>query len=382
MQLGGPAYVVIFVTTLFLAWGLTPVALRIAIRKQILDAPGDYKVQESPIPYLGGAAIVAAFSLAIMASALVNPPSEGLGELATILGLAMGLALMGLVDDIKGLNPWFRILVEIGAGLALFSVGVGVEMFESSPVNAAITVLWVVGVTNAFNLLDNMDGLSAGTAAVSAFFFFLIAAINGQFLVAGFSVAVVGCAVGFLRHNFHPAKIYMGDAGSLYLGFLLAVIGIKLRFNAPPQITFMVPVLVLGIPIFDTSLVLTARVINRLNPLSGGRDHTSHRLVFVGMPVPVAVSLIYAGQISLGWLAVIMSRVDALTGFLIMGFVVVFGVFFGVLLGSVPVYDHSKRRRLMIQEVRPHEVEPEVRDALQREAEPTISPLSSAHPRA
>lgn len=359
MQVDGWAYLGIFVATLGLAWGLTPVALRIATRKDILDRPGEYKVQTSPIPYLGGAAITAAFTASIVVAALITPPVSGFTELLTIMALALALAAMGLVDDLHGLHPVVRLIFEIAAAAALYAAGVQIELFNAGLPNLILTVLWVVGITNAFNLLDNMDGLSAGTAGISSFFFFVIAAINGQFLVAALAAAMTGCAAGFLWHNFHPAKIYMGDAGSLYIGFLLSVIGIKLRFEAPEQITFMVPILVLGIGIFDTLLVTTTRVINRRSPWSGGRDHTSHRMVFVGIPVPVAVALVYAAQIALGWLALVMSRVDLTTGYMIMGFVVVSSIFFGILLGHVPVYEHSTRRRLMLQEVARHEVEPE-----------------------
>lgn len=359
MQLGGWAYLGIFTAALVLAWGLTPVALKIATNKAIFDRPGDYKVQRSPIPYLGGAAIVAAFSVAVVFAAAIKPPVSGFSELLTIMALALALGAMGLVDDLHGLNPFVRLIFEVAGAVTLFTAGVRVEIFDLTVLNLLLTALWVAGITNAFNLLDNMDGLSAGIAAISSFFFFLIAAINGQFLVAGLAAALTGCAIGFLRHNFHPAKIYMGDAGSLYLGFLLAVLGIKLRFDAPEQITFMVPILVLGVAIFDTVLVTATRLINRKNPWSGGRDHTSHRIVFVGISVPVAVALIYAAQVALGWLALIMSRVDVVTGYLIMGFVLAIAMFFGILLAFVPVYEQSKRRRLMIQEVKEHEVEPE-----------------------
>lgn len=363
MQLGGWAYLAIFAAALGMAWGLTPLALGLAKKRQILDRPGDYKLQASPTPYLGGAAIVAAFTVAIIGAAVVRPPVSGSAELITIMSLALGLAALGLVDDLHGLNPFIRVVFEAVAGVGLFAAGVQVEIFDLTALNVLLTVLWVVGITNAFNLLDNMDGLSAGIAAISSFFIFVLAAVNGQFLVAALAIALTGCAVGFLRHNFHPAKIYMGDAGSLYLGFLLAVLGIKLRFDAPEHITFMVPILVLGIAIFDTLLVTATRLINKKNPWAGGRDHTSHRIVFVGIPVPVAVALIYAAQVALGWLALIMSRVEVATGYMIMGFVLTIAVFFGVLLAMVPVYEHSRRRRMMIQEVKAHEEEPEVRPA-------------------
>lgn len=363
MELGLWSYVAIFAATLFLSWFLTPLALRLALHTGTLDHPGAIKAQKQAVPYLGGLAIVTAFSVAIMAAALIRPPVSGIGELAGILGIGLVLSVLGLIDDVKGLGPGIRLAVEVITGVAVYAIGIQVQLFHVGPLDAFITVLWVVGVMNAFNILDNMDGLSAGIAAISAFFFFLIAAVNGQFLVAGLAIALVGCAVGFLRHNFHPAKIYMGDAGSLYLGFLLAVLGIKLRFDAPIELTFMVPIMVLGVAIFDTVLVMSTRILNGKNPWSGGRDHSSHRLVFVGIPVPVAVGLIYLAQVSLGWLALIMTRLELVTGLMLMGFVVVISVLVGVLLAMVPVYEHSKRRRMMIQEVKEHEEEPEVRPA-------------------
>jgi UDP-GlcNAc:undecaprenyl-phosphate GlcNAc-1-phosphate transferase len=147
----------------------------------------------------------------------------------------------------------------------------------------------------------------------------------------------------------------MGDAGSLFLGFMLAVIGIKLHFDAPREITFMVPILVLGVAILDTTLVTVSRALHRRSLISGGRDHISHRLVFVGIPIRGAVSLVYAAGFSLGWLAIVMSRMDRTTGFILMGLVVATAGFLGTMLGAVPVYETSKRKRLMITEVKGHE---------------------------
>lgn len=359
MEFGSWAYVGLFLGAAVMALVLTPAALRLAVRTKILDHPGDYKEQASPVPYLGGTAVVIAFAVAMgVAAVLAEASGSGLNQLLVILVVALALSLMGLIDDIRGLNPFLRIAVEVAAGFWIWTVGVRIELVDQVATDGALTILWVVGIMNAFNLLDNMDGLSAGTAVISAAFFFGVAALNGQFLVAAFAAAVAGCALGFLRHNFHPAKIYMGDSGSLFFGFILAVIGIKLRFDAPPEITFMVPVLILGVPIFDTTLVTLTRIVNRLNPLTGGRDHSSHRLVFVGIPVPATVALIYAGQISLGWLAIVMSRLDVATGYMLMAFVIAIGIFFGILLARVPVYDHSTRRRMMIQEVQAHEPGP------------------------
>jgi UDP-GlcNAc:undecaprenyl-phosphate GlcNAc-1-phosphate transferase len=344
-ELGPAHYLATFVASGLLTLVLVPVAMRVAVRHGVLDHPGGYKKQESPVPYLGGVAIVVAFSVGVLAAALLRPPVTGLGELGLIMGLALALALVGLIDDLKSLGAWPRLVVMIGASIWLWSAGVGVQLFDQPVLDGTLTVLWIVGITNAFNLLDNMDGLSAGVAAIAAGSFFLIAALNGQFLVAALSVGLAGCAVGFLRHNFHPARIYMGDAGSLFLGFMLAVLGLKLRFDAPREITFLVPIMVLGVAVFDTTLVTVTRIAHGLNPMAGGRDHTSHRLVFVGLPVRAAVAVIYGAAIGLGWVALVLSRLEnSVTAYVLSSLPLTVGFTLGGALGAIPIYadEHSR----------------------------------------
>ncbi|HVA09641.1 MAG TPA: MraY family glycosyltransferase, partial [Acidimicrobiales bacterium] len=180
----------------------------------------------------------------------------------------------------------------------------------------------------------------------------------GQYFVAVLSLALVGCAAGFLRHNRFPARIYMGDAGSLYLGFMLSVLALHLRSYTTLRLTFLVPLMVLAVPIFDTALVVVTRLLHHRSPFQGGRDHSSHRLVFLGLPVPAAVALIYAVTVATGWLGVIMSQVSRGTSFLLAGWVAAIALFIGVLIGTVPVYETSRRRHYMLQEVRSHELEP------------------------
>jgi UDP-GlcNAc:undecaprenyl-phosphate GlcNAc-1-phosphate transferase len=274
----------------------------------------------------------------------VRPPVSGRNELFVVLALAFALSLVGLVDDLRHLRPWVRVLCEVGAGYALHA-GVGMQLFSSDPVNAAFTIVWVVVITNAFNLLDNMDGLSAGVAAIGAGGFFAIAAANGQFLVAGLAAGAAGCALGFLRHNFHPARIYMGDCGSLFLGFLLAYLGLKLRFDGPVSINVLVPVVVLGVAIFDTTLVTVCRLLRKRSPFRGARDHVSHRLVAVGIPVPAAVAIIYGAAVSLSVIGFVVGRTDRALAYLLAGLIGVLGVFFGVLLARVPVEEIETARR-------------------------------------
>lgn len=353
------AYALAGVWSLVLSLLLTPLALRAAVRLRWLDHPGGHKGHAAATPYLGGAAVVVAFSAAVLGGALLAGPPGGISELAAIIGTGVGLALVGLVDDLRGLGPLPRVASEVVAGLVIWRSGVGIDLAGHQWVDAMLTVVWIVGVVNAFNLLDNMDGLSAGVASIAALTFFVLAALDGQILVATLAIALAGCTAGFLKHNFAPARIYLGDSGSMFIGFVLGAIGIKLRFpTVGRDVAALVPLLTLGVALLDTGVVVISRLIHRRNPFDGGRDHVSHRLVFLGLPVHVAVGVIYAGAISTGWIAIIVSRSPRMPALMLAAFLIVVVVAFGVLLARVPVYETSKRRRVMLREVLPHELEP------------------------
>ncbi|GAC1441607.1 MAG: MraY family glycosyltransferase [Mycobacteriales bacterium] len=354
-----PEYAAAFLGALAVAWILTPLLLSLALRRQVLDIPDERKAQTNPVPYLGGVAIVAGFSAMVFAAAALDRASSVLVDLAFLLGTGLVLAVMGLLDDLRGgLSPFVRLAVEIGAGAVVWATHSGATLPVPGAVNLLITVVWMVGITNAFNLLDNMDGLSAGIAAIAAAAFALLAAMHGQYLVAALAAGTAGCASGFLRHNFHPARIYMGDAGSLFLGYLLALLGLKINLLGTPQtVALFVPILVLGVPIFDTTLVTWQRLRHGRNPMQGGRDHASHRLVWVGIPVPIAVCLLYAAGIFLAWLAVLLARLDTVSGLVLVSFVLTVGLFLLGLLAAVPVYENSRQRRAMLRVVREHDPE-------------------------
>ncbi len=338
---GGWQYLAVFAVSAAFSLVLTPLVLRFALSRAVLDHPGGHKSHADPVPYLGGLAIVGAFALTVGVAALVRPPVSGQGELFAVLGLAVLLATVGLLDDLRGLSPAVRLVVEVAAGFVLWKIGAGVDLFGPGITDALVTIVWVVGITNAFNLLDNMDGLSSGVAAIAAGSLFVIASQNGQFLVAALAIGLAGCALGFLRHNFHPARIYMGDAGALFLGFMLAYLGMKLRFDGPTNITFLVPILAMGVPIFDTTLVTITRVRRGVSPFLGGRDHTSHRIVRTGLPVPAAVALIYTVGICLGMVALVVSRIDRVSAYILCAAVAILAVLAGVLLSLVPSDDQA-----------------------------------------
>lgn len=359
MRLGLAEYAAAFLVSFALAWALTPLMLRVALRLSVFDLPDERKAQSSPVPYLGGVAIVLAFALTVLVAGIVTEPPSGLGALAAVLATGLVLSLMGLVDDLRGLPAAIRVIVEVGAGVVVYITTPAINLPGPQWVDAVVTILWVVGVTNALNLLDNMDGLSAGVTTIAAVSFCAVAAINGQFLVAALSAAVAGCAAGFLRHNFHPAKIYMGDAGSLFLGFMLATLGVRLQLqDVPLTVAVFVPILILGVALFDTTLVTVSRLRHGRSPLQGGRDHASHRLVWIGIPVPISVGLIYGVAASLGFLALLLARLDATSGLMLVGFVLVVGLAAFFLFAAVPVYETSRRRQAMLRVVREHESEP------------------------
>jgi UDP-GlcNAc:undecaprenyl-phosphate/decaprenyl-phosphate GlcNAc-1-phosphate transferase len=363
---GAAGYLAAFTAPLVLAWVLTPLALRYAVRWGVMDAPGERKAQTEAVPYLGGVAIVIAFSLTVLGATALRaaqdqPAGSELGTLAVLLGTGVLLALLGLVDDLRGVSVGLRLFVEVGAGVVVVVTGSGATLIGNPVLDGIATVLWVVLIVNALNLLDNMDGLSAGVAAIASGTFFVLAVTQGQFLVAALSAALAGCAVGFLRHNVHPAKIYMGDAGSLFLGFLLAVLATRLELvDSPPLVALFVPLLVLGVALFDTTLVVVERLQHGRSPFQGGRDHTSHRLVWLGLPVPVTVGLVWGTAAALGWLALLLRQLETRPGLMLVAFVLAAGVALLALLRAVPVYENSRQRRSMVRLVREHEVEPPV----------------------
>src|SRR5277367_1291018 len=243
---------------------LTAPVRALALRVGMVDLPGPRKVHLQPIPLLGGLAMWGAIMLAVLFA--FDGPAR-----AQSLGIVTGatlVAAVGFLDDKGWLHHQIKLFVAmpIAAGILLAS-GIHAQVFETLIggtagywLDAALTILWVVGITASFSILDHMDGLCAGVAAMAAVFFALVAYLSGQTLVTTLAAAVLGAAAGFLRWNFKPAKIFMGDGGAMFLGFLMATLGLKLRLeNSSALVGWIVPLLVLGATIFDTTLVTISR---------------------------------------------------------------------------------------------------------------------------
>jgi len=283
----------------------TPAVRRAALDLGMVDQPAERKHHGTPTPLLGGVAIWGA----VIGSLALFPHRRELVELVGIMLGASWISFWGLWDDRFGLSAVAKLAAQLVAAVVLVAVGIQVSLPIPGWANLVLTLIWVVGITNAFNLLDNMDGLSSGVAGVAAGWIVLLAAINGQVLVGGLAAAVLGACLGFLVYNFNPARIFMGDSGSLFLGFLMAVLGIKLRFPTNVNwVTWMVPILVLGVPIFDTTLVVATRLRRRVNPFTTpGTDHVSHRLHRAGWTRRETVLLLYLGGCALGGIATFVS---------------------------------------------------------------------------
>jgi UDP-GlcNAc:undecaprenyl-phosphate/decaprenyl-phosphate GlcNAc-1-phosphate transferase len=318
-------YVLIIAAALAFAVGMTPVARLVAWRLGIVDNPTtERKIHVRPMPYLGGAAIYLAFLLALVI----------LGDrfyVNQVIGIFVGatlMSLLGLWDDRLGLSAYAKLAGQLVAAAILVLTDVHITMLRVPILNAAATLLWVIWITNSINLLDNMDGLAGGVAGIAAAFFVLLAAQSGQYLVGALAAALLGACLGFLVYNFNPASIFMGDSGALFLGFMLAAVGIKLRFPDNVDIvTWMVPVLVLGLPIFDTSLVFISRLRRGLNPLTTpGKDHVSHRLAALGYSRREAVLICYFITAVLGGVAFFVTQANITQGYLAGAAVALVGV--------------------------------------------------------
>lgn len=299
-----PILVVGFATSL----GLTPLSRAIALRLGVVDRPSQRKIHKDNKPLMGGLAIFAAFALAL----LLFTPAEYLREFgALVLGAAL-LALVGLLDDRYNLGIRVRLVAQAAAALILIAAGVHIRLFDLPVLNYLLTLFWVVALCNAVNFLDNMDGLAAGIAAIGGGAFTLIAFHEGLSLVSALAAALAGSAVGFLIYNFNPASTFMGDMGALVLGFVLATLGIKLEFGAQPlSVTWMVPLLVLALPIFDINLVVITRLLEGRSPGQAGKDHTSHRLMSLGLSQRLTVIVLYSFCALYGGLAFLVSTMEA-----------------------------------------------------------------------
>jgi UDP-GlcNAc:undecaprenyl-phosphate GlcNAc-1-phosphate transferase len=322
MSISTAQFVILGVAAFALTGLLTWPVRALAIRLGAMDAPNmARKTQAEPVPYLGGVAIALGISLLTLGAVFVGADNfagennDQLKDLAlTVLLPALVLCAMGLFDDLRSLSPWPRLITQTLVGTIVAFVIVengtigtpfgnggaleqGLNTNNGSWIKTAVTILWIVGICNSINFFDNLDGAASGAVAIAALGVFVIAFDRGQELVSSLSIVTAGATIGFLLWNKSPAKIYMGDAGALFLGIIISVATIRLNPGITPTWhSLAIPLMLLAVPLLDTCVAVFSRLARSLSPLTGGKDHLSHRLVRAGLTRPMAAISLWSAS--------------------------------------------------------------------------------------
>jgi UDP-GlcNAc:undecaprenyl-phosphate GlcNAc-1-phosphate transferase len=313
-------YFFVFTLSAILSFLLTPLIIRSAHRWQVLDYPSHIKVHQAPIPRLGGTAVFISFWITTLAVLFFpNVFGEYLREsqraLLTLFGGSFIIFALGVYDDIKGSGAILKLIVQIAVAFFVYTMGFHIEKI-TNPFGPPImlgwfvlpgTILWIVGIINAVNLIDGLDGLASGVALIACLSLMSINFILRDNFLVLIMLIMSGALLGFLRYNFNPAKIFLGDSGSLFLGFILAVTSLMHDKKTPTLVTILIPVLILGFPIMDTFHAIFRRLKKRVSPFKGDKAHTHHLLLEVGLSHRFSVLLLYFVCLALGVLAFVIS---------------------------------------------------------------------------
>jgi UDP-GlcNAc:undecaprenyl-phosphate GlcNAc-1-phosphate transferase len=314
MQISLIQYLALFSASMLVVSLLTPLMRLIAMRLNVVDNPDQsHKTHRMPVPYLGGVAII----LGVLAVTSLSLTGYSMSQANILLALslllpAIALGLIGLVDDIRNLSPWPRFVAQSVVGL-LTAILLIITDTVGSPtgsvlVDALITIIWIVGITNSINFFDNLDGGASGTVALTSIALFVLALQGEQFLIAALSAVLAGATSGFLVWNKPPARIYMGDAGALFLGVLIASLVVRLDTNPINNFaTFSIPIFLLAVPIMDTSVAVLSRLRRGISPFQGGKDHLSHRLMRSGLSKRISVISLWVMTTYFAAIAIVIS---------------------------------------------------------------------------
>ena len=302
-----------------LSFAVTPLVKRLAQKVGAMDVPTDSRrMHHHPIPRMGGLAIFIAF----LASVLIFAYPEIDREIRGILLGAVIIVILGVLDDIITLHAGLKFVVQILAAVLVVLHGCRIEHFVglhlADWLSYPVSVVWIVAITNAVNFIDGLDGLAAGVSAISAGAMLVVALLVGDFMSAVMLAAIVGACVGFIPYNFNPAKIFMGDTGSTFLGFMLSTISIYGLFKMYAIISFAVPFLVLGLPIFDTAFAIVRRVARGQSPMTPDRGHIHHRMMDMGLNQKQTVAALYVVSSLLGLSAVVLTTSGELKAMLLL----------------------------------------------------------------
>lgn len=336
-------YILAFIIAMALSYLLTPYAKKLAYKIGAIDVPQDNRrVHKKPIPRLGGLAIYIAFVIATLLIAVIS--REFLDIDKELLGIFVGstiIVVIGIIDDSKQISAKVKLLGQIIAALVVVYSGVRIEFItnifnkttgisELKQLSIPVTIFWIVGITNTVNLIDGLDGLAAGISSIAALSLAYVAYLNEQTTVAILLMILAGSLLGFLPYNFNPAQIFMGDTGSLLVGFILAVISVEGVIKSATTIAVAIPVLALGVPIFDTTFAIIRRLINGRPIMEADKGHLHHRLLDQGLSQRQTVLVLYFISMLLGASAIVISDSSKLGAYLILA-AVSLGIFMGAL---------------------------------------------------
>lgn len=342
-------YVLVFLIGFIAALIFTLLAKFFSLKLNLLDQPNHRKIHTKPIPLMGGVAIFLSFAIASWFSGIATK------ELLGILAIGLIFIIFGLLDDagIK-IRAKYKILSHlVFSFLFILLTGISFNLFKFDIINWVLTACFITFMTNSMNMLDGMDGLVSGITFLASIFFFILALNNNMPALALISLALAGTTLGFLRYNFNPASIFLGEAGSTFLGFLLAVVSLKLKIfklwgialllNIPRLqfISFIVPLIILGIPIFDTFFVFANRFLHRIKMSTPGKDHSHHRIHLMGLSQRMTVLTLYAIQIILGAVALAMINADFQQFLSLLMIVAIMAFFAWTFLLRVEVYSST-----------------------------------------
>jgi UDP-GlcNAc:undecaprenyl-phosphate GlcNAc-1-phosphate transferase len=344
-------YIFIFLLSLILSIVLTPLAKRLSFKFKVLDQPGRRKIHTKPIPLLGGPVIFLSFAIAFSFSGFE------VSELSGILTIGLTIVIFGLLDDtIVNVLARYKIWAHLLFSFIFISLtGISFGLFQPDFVNWVVTACFITFMTNSMNMLDGMDGLVSGVCFIASVFFFILAFNNNQPAVALIAIAIAGTTLGFLKYNFNPASVFLGEAGSTFLGFLMAVISVKLEviklwdialiLNVPRLqiVSFVVPLVILGIPIFDTFFVFLNRFFHHVKFSTPGKDHSHHRIHLMGLSQKITVLIVYSVQVVLGSIALTMASSNFQQFLSLLLIVFVLAAFAWVFLTRVEVYAENRQ---------------------------------------
>ena len=297
-----------------ISFAATPIVKSFAQKVGAIDVPRDARrVHDHPIPRMGGMAIFLGFLISVLLFVDISRPVRGI-----LLGAVLIVAC-GAIDDVVSLNAWIKLAVQVAAAIVAVAHGVVIEVFRNPNIfseNEAlvlgalavpVTVIWIVGITNSVNLIDGLDGLAVGVSTIASTTMFVVALLVSEGNVAVILAALMGACLGFMPYNLNPAKIFMGDAGSLLLGYVLSTVSVVGMFKFYAIVTFVVPILALALPLFDTLCAIIRRLLRGQSPMHPDRGHLHHRLIDMGLSQKQAVAVLYSISAVLGLCAVVLA---------------------------------------------------------------------------